>query len=148
MTGSRGALWLLWAGFAALLVLELAFAYAVPSRQHPWYDAQASVAGFVLALLSLVAGVGTFTLRESLALREIRSGTLDPTTPEGFSRVRLMLFVLWTLCLVIGLFGCGLAYGAASPRAALPYLIAAAILLVLHAPRKAITIPSQERSLA
>jgi len=135
MTGSRRALWVLWAAFAALLGLELAFAYFVPSRLHPWYDAQASVAGFVLALLSLVAGVGTFTLRESLALREIRQGALDPSTPAGLARVRGMLLVLWTLCLVIGLLGCGLAYGAASPRAALPYVVAAAVLLVLHAPR-------------
>jgi len=135
MTGSRGALWVLWAGFATLLALEFAFAYAVPSRLHPWYDAQASVVGFVLALLSLVAAVGAFTLRESLALREIRSGALDPTTPAGFARTRLMLFVLWTLCLVIGLFGCGLAYGADSPRSAAPYILAAAVLLVLHAPR-------------
>ena len=95
-----------------------------------------SVAGFVLALLSLIAGVGTFTLRESLALREIRSGALDPSTPAGFARVRGMLVVLWTLCLVIGLLGCGLAYGAASPRAAWPYVLAAAVLLVLHAPRR------------
>ena len=136
MSGSRGALWVLWAGFAVLLALELAFAYGVPSRLHPWYDAQASVAGFVLALLSLVTGVGTFTLRESLALREIRSGALDPNTPAGFARVRLMLIVLWTLCLLIGLLGCGLAYGAASPRSAAPYIFAAAVLLMLHAPRR------------
>jgi hypothetical protein len=136
MTGSRAALRALWAGFLALVGLELAFAYLAPSRLHPWYDAQVSVAGFVLALLSMVAGVATFTLRESLALREIRAGALDPSSPEGFARVRLMLIVLWTLCLLIGLLGCGLAYGAASPRAALPYLIAAAVLLVLHAPRR------------
>jgi len=136
MTGSRRALWVLWVGFVALLALELAFAYLAPSREHPWYDAQVSVAGFVLALLALIAAVGTFTLRESLALREIRLGALDPNTTAGLSRVRLMLIVLWTLCLVIGLLGCGLAYGAASPRAALPYLLGAAVLLVLHAPRR------------
>ena len=90
----------------------------------------------MLALLALVAGVGTFTLRESLALREIRSGALDPNTPAGFARVRGMLIVLWTLCLVIGLLGCVLAYGADSPRASWPYVFAAAVLLVLHAPRR------------
>jgi len=136
MTGSRHALWILWAGFAALLALELAFAYFGPSRLRPWYDAQASVAGFVLALLAMIAGVGTFTLRESLALREIRQGVLDPSTPAGIARVRGMLVVLWTLCLVIGLLGCALAWGAASPRAAAPYVLAAGILLVLHAPRR------------
>jgi hypothetical protein len=136
MTGSRGSLWLLWATFAALLAVELAFAYFGPSRLQPWYDAQVSVAGFALALFALVAGVGTFTLRESLALREIRLGSLDPSTPAGFARVRAMLVVLWTLCLAIGLLGCGLAWGAASPRAAAAYIFAAAVLLVLHAPRR------------
>jgi hypothetical protein len=135
MTGSRSALWVLWAGFVALLALELAFAHLVPSRPQPWYDAQAAVAGFVLALLSLVAGVATFTLRESLALREIRQGALDPHTSAGLERVRTMLVVLWALCLGIGLLGSGLAYGAARPRAAWPYLIAAGVLLVIHAPR-------------
>ncbi|MFI5216555.1 MAG: hypothetical protein ACHQ3O_08415 [Candidatus Limnocylindria bacterium] len=138
MAGSRAAVWVLWAGFAALLALEFAFAYLAPSREHPWYDAQVSVAGFVLALLALITGVGTFTLRESLALREIRAGALDPSTPAGYARVRLMLIVLWTLCLVIGLLGCGLAWGAASPRAALPYLVGAAVLLAFHAPRRRI----------
>jgi hypothetical protein len=136
MSAPRWALWILWAVFAALLALELRIAHVLPPRPHPWYDAQVAVAGFVLALLSVLAAVGTFTLRETLAMREIRRGSLDPNTPDGFARLRGMLVVLWTLCLVIGLLGCGLAYGADSPRAAWPYVFAAAVLLVLHAPRR------------
>ena len=68
-------------------------------------------------------------------MRDVRLGTLDPSTPAGFARVRTMLLLLWTLCLLIGLLGCALAFGAASPRAAWPYLLAAGGLLVLHAPR-------------
>ncbi len=135
MNPPRSALWILWAIFAALLTLELRIAYVVPARPHPWYEAQAAVAGFVLALLSVLAAVGTFTLRETLAMREIRRGALDPSTDVGFVRVRGMLIVLWTLCLVIGLLGGLLAWGAASPRAAWPYFLGAAALLVLHAPR-------------
>ena len=135
MMGSHRALWILWALFAALLGFELNFAYAVPARVNPWYDAQVSVAGFVLALLSILAAVGTFTLRETLAMREVRSGALDPRAGAGLTRMRRMLLVLWTLSLVIGGMGDLLAWGAASPRAALPYLIGAAALLALHAPR-------------
>ena len=135
MTGKQRALWGLWAVFVALLALELALPQLLPSRPQPWYAAQTAVAGFVLMLLSLVAGVGTFTLRESLVGRDLRLGTLDPRTPAGFARVRGMLLALWTLCLVIGLFGCVLAVGAASPRAGWPYTLAAGGLLVLHAPR-------------
>ena len=131
----RRALWGWWAAFFVLLLLGLAIPGIAPSRQEPWYDAQKSVAGFVLTLLSLVAGVGTFTLRESLVQRDLRRGTLDPGTPAGFARVRAGLLALWTLCLVIGLMGCALAYGAGVPRAAWPYAFAAGVLLVFHAPR-------------
>jgi hypothetical protein len=136
MNESRLTLWVLWAlGFAGL-ALELAILRIVPGRLQPWYEAQTSLANFVLALLSLVAVVGSFSLRETLALRDLRRGTLDPRTPEGIARLRSMLLVLWGLCLVIGLFGAVLAWGAASPRAAWPYTIAAAVLLVVHAPRR------------
>jgi hypothetical protein len=136
MSAPRVALWILWAIFAALLALELRIAYLLPARPHPWYEAQVAVAGFVLALLSVLAAVGTFTLRETLGMRRIRSGELDPNTQAGFARVRDMLIVLWTLCLVIGGLGMLLAWGAARPRAAWPYCIGAAALLMLHAPRR------------
>jgi hypothetical protein len=144
VTASRWALWILWAIFAALLALELRIAYLLPARSHPWYDAQVAVAGFVLALLSVLAAVGTFTLRETLALRAVRRGELDPNTQAGFARVRDMLFVLWALCLVIGGMGMLLAWGAARPQAALPYFLGAAALLVLHAPRRWLFSPRRE----
>jgi hypothetical protein len=136
MTGSRVALWGLWALFLALLALELALPELLPARPQAWYDAQVSVAGFVLTLLAILAAVGTFTLRETLVGRDVRAGTLDPRTPAGYARVRLMLLALWTLCLLIGLLGVGLAYGAASARLALPYTFGAAGLLAWHAPRR------------
>jgi hypothetical protein len=135
MTNSRGALWGLWAACALLLALVLALPGLLPSRPQPWYAAQTSVAGFVVTLFALLAGVGSFTLRESLVGRDMRSGALDPTTPAGFARVRAMLLVLWSLCLLIAVLGAGLAWGADSPRAGWPYALAAAGLLVLHAPR-------------
>lgn len=136
MTRSRAALWSLWALCFALLALELALAHGMPSRASPWVRAQTAVAGFVLSLFSLVAGVATFAVRETFALRPIRRGELDPETPAGFAHVRATLLALWALCLLIGLLGDLLAYGAASPRAAWPYWGAAAALLVIHAPRR------------
>ena len=135
MTGSRGALWGLWALCMALLALELAIPNLLPERPRAWYEAQVSVAGFVLTLLAILAGVGTFTLRETLVGRGLRTGALDPRTSAGFARVRTMLLALWALCLSIGLLGAALAYGAESPRAAWPYTLAAGCLLVWHAPR-------------
>ncbi len=119
----------------AAVALELAIPGLLPPRPQPWDAAQTAVAEFILAIFSLVAGVGTFALRETFALRRIRVGTLDPLTPEGFRRVRVVLVALWSLCLLIALFGGVLAYAAANPRDAWPYVGGAAFLLVVHAPR-------------
>ena len=136
MGGSRTTLWLLWAAIVALLALDaIAVARFLPVRVHPWYDAQTSVALLVLGLLALVAGVGTFALRESLVLRDLRSGTLDPNSASGFARIQRTFVALWSLCLVIGLFGNVLAWGAGTPIVAAPFLLATAVLLVVHAPR-------------
>jgi hypothetical protein len=86
--------------------------------------------------------VGTFTLREALALRDLRTGALDPESAAGFVRLRQALLVLWALCLLIGLFGVGLAWASGSARAAWPYAAAAAILLVIHAPRRGLFAPA------
>ena len=136
MGGSRTTLWILWAAIVALLALDaIALTRFLPVRAHPWYDAQTSVALLVLGLLALVAGVGTFALRESLVLRDLRSGTLDPNTASGFARIQRTFVALWSLCLVIGLFGNVLAWGAAKAIVAAPFLTAAAVLLLVHAPR-------------
>jgi hypothetical protein len=117
----RWTLWLAWLVYAAILAAELAVPYFVQPRPDPWNSAETAVAGFVLALFSLAAGQGTFAVRESLA---------------GAPQVRLARFlVLWLLCVLIGLFGSVIAWGSASPAAATPYVVAAAVLLVLHAPR-------------
>ncbi len=137
MAGSRSTLWTLWAGIVALLALDaLAIAEWLPTRPDVWYEAEASVAQLVLGLLALVAGVGTFALRETLVLRDLRSGAIDPNTATGFRRVERMLFALWSLSLVIAALGNVLAWGAAKPLAAAPFLVGAAALLVVHSPRR------------
>ena len=137
MAGSRGTLWTLWAAIVALLALDAAAIWGLlPARADAWYEAQTSVALLVAGLLALVAGIGTFALRETLALRDLRSGALDPNTASGFRRVERMLFALWSLCLVVAGLGNVLAWGAAKPIAAAPFLVAAAALLLVHAPRR------------
>ena len=127
--------WILWGAFLGGLAFELVIPRVLASRPQPWDAAQTAVAEFILAIFSLVAAVGTFTLRETFALGPIRRGSLDRSTPAGFARVRAALVVLWLLCLLIGLFGSILAYAAANPAEAWPYVTGAAALLVIHAPR-------------
>lgn len=127
--------WVLWGACLGVLAFELVLPRLLPSRPQPWDAAQTAVAEFILAIFSLVAAVGTFTLRETFAVGPVRRGLLDPSTPAGFARIRATLAVLWLLCLLIGLFGSILAYAAANPAEAWPYVAGAAALLVIHAPR-------------
>jgi hypothetical protein len=129
-------LWVLWSICFAALAALLAVAHGVAGRPRPWHPAQTAVAGFVLALLALALGVSTFAAREKLA--EIRAAT---PAPASLARTRGLLLALWTRCLVIGAFGCLLAYGGGSPVTAWPFVSAAAVLLVLHAPRAGLFTP-------
>jgi hypothetical protein len=131
----RASLWILWTLLFSVLALDVALARLLPPRAVPWYDAQTGVVGFVLTLASLALAVGSFALRESLALRDLRSGVLDPASAAGFGRLRFMLFVLWGLADLVGAFGVVMAWGSADPRLVWPYVIGAACLFVLHAPR-------------
>jgi hypothetical protein len=130
-TEARRELWGLWAGFAVLLALTMELPRLLPGREIPWHAGQAAVAGFVLALLAMVAGVSSFALREQV--RAVLVSGLDPGASR--SRVLLMLLDLWTRCIAVGALGSVLAWGAAAPRAAWPFVLAGAALLVFHAPR-------------
>ena len=123
-SGIRVRLWVVWALFAAALALLLTIPRFVPARPVPWNAGQAAVAGFVLALLALTAGVSTFAARETL--RE-----------ESPLSARLMLYTLWARSLLIGGFGAALAYASASPASAWPFIAGGAVLLLIHAPRDA-----------
>jgi len=135
MPPARTSLWILWAVLLSFLALDVALARMLPPRAVPWYDAQTAVVGFVLTLASLVAAVGSFALRESLALRHLRSGALDPASAAGYGRLRFMFVVLWGLAALVGAFGVIMAWGSGDPRLVWPYVIGAAALFVLHAPR-------------
>jgi hypothetical protein len=121
VAGSSYSLWLLWGALFATLLGWLAAPFVIAPRAHPWHDAQTAVAGFVLAIFALVAGWGSFALRESLVERAPRRGA--------------KLLALWLLCAAIGSFGGLISYGSNRPPAAWPYLVGAAALFVIHAPR-------------
>lgn len=134
MRPSGGFLWLAWGVLFASLLVWLAVPQMLPPRAHPWSEAQTAVAGFVLALLALVTAVGSFATRETLVRRaeEQRSA---PAGATGGVWVRTRLVALWTLCALVGLYGGVLLRYSAHPAAATPYLVGAAALFVIHAPR-------------
>ena len=126
-------LWSLWACCLALLALEVAAPHLVAPRQNPWAPAQTAVAGFVLTLLALTAAVSTFATREELD--EDSEGGAGAAPSADVAGIRATFFWLWARCLLIGLFGCAIAYGAASLAVGWPFLVVALVLLLIHAPR-------------
>lgn len=126
--------WAVWSLlFASLLVWALAPGL-LPPRAHPWHEAETAVAGFVLTLFALVTGVGTFSMRETLVLREAEKGPIANDATGGFW-IRTRLVTLWCLCALVGVYGGILSRYSALPATAWPYLIGAAVLFVIHAPR-------------
>lgn len=134
MQQGRASLWLIWAALAGTLALWPALPAWIGHRADPWYAAQSAVAGFVMALLALAAGLGSFALREALVLRDARERRFDPTTEAGRSALRLRLAALWALCALVGVLGGIMIWGSDRVGLGLPYLAGAAALFVLHAP--------------
>lgn len=133
MASRAWTLWLSWAVLLASLALWLALPRLAP-WPDPWNAAETAVAGFVTAILALVAALGTFALREALVERDLAGGRLDPTTAEGFATVRTRLIELWLLCAAIGALGGLMSRHAEHAAAGWPYLVGAAALFVIHAP--------------
>ena len=135
---SRGEVrWLLWLLMVVLLVLSAATPFFVSQTPAPYGDAGTSVLTFVVSLLAMTAAVGSLAARESL-VRGISSRAVDPHSPREAARVLRTLLGTWVLCLVVGWLGTFLAWSAAKPTLAWPYLVVAAALLTFHAPRAAV----------
>jgi hypothetical protein len=128
--------WASWAVLFATLGLWFALPRLVAPVPDPWNAAESAVGSFVLAILALVAGIGTFALRESLVMREVREGRIDPGTPAGLAQVRIRLVALWALCSAIGVLGGIMIHWSGRTDTGAPYLVGAAVLLVLHAPTR------------
>lgn len=134
MQQGRAFLWLIWAALAGTLALWPALPALIGHCADPWYAAQSAVAGFVLALLGLAAGLGSLALREALVLRDAREGRFDPDTKEGRRALRWRLATLWGLCVLIGSLGGIMIWHSDRVALGIPYLAGAAGLLALHAP--------------
>jgi hypothetical protein len=126
--------WLWWAALFASLSIWVAMPRFATPLPDPWNAAETAVAGFVLAILALVAGLGTFALRESLVERD--ADATRGASADGGARVQLRLVELWLLCAVIGALGGIMIRHSGRPATGLPYLIGAGALFVIHAPTR------------
>jgi hypothetical protein len=119
------------------LALVAAAPFLVGPTQAPYSEAGTAVLAFVLSLLAMTAGVGSLAVREAL-VRGAWAGALDPRTSQGASRMLRNLLGAWVLCLIVGSLGSVLAWASARPTLGWPYVLAAAALLLFHAPRAVI----------
>lgn len=134
MGNERRLLWILWAALCATLVLYAAIPHYFERRGVPWYEGQTAVVSFVLALIALVAGVGTFAIRESWVRRPQASGALDVASAQGRARVRGAFVTAWALCDAVGVLGLLVALGSNDASRATPFLLGAAALFAIHRP--------------
>lgn len=146
MQAQRRRLWLLWLGMLALLAGSAATPFFVGPMSAAYSDAGIEVLGFVLTLLAMTAGVGSLAVHESL-LRAVWAGA-DPGSSRGAVRLLRSLLGAWALCLIVGDMGLILAWAAARPISAWPYVLAATALLAFHAPRAVVFGGSRPSSLA
>lgn len=119
----------------AALAASAVLAFLARPAEPLWEDERTTVLSFALLLIAMVAGIGSLALRETL-VRSISSGTLDPSSPQGGAYARRVLHRTWALSVLVAFFGFCVAWVSADALRALYYSLAAAVLLVFHAPRR------------
>jgi hypothetical protein len=133
---------LAWA-LALALVLASAVVPAVAGPAEPrWTHERTVVFTFALTLIAMVSGIGSLALRETL-VRTLARGGVDPRTPQGAGYAAAMLQRAWALCGAVGLLGGFVAWVAAAPAFAIPYVAGATALLLFEAPRRSVLDPSR-----
>jgi hypothetical protein len=132
--GIPSRLWLAWLAILALGVASVVVPTVAGPAQARWSHERTVVLTFAVTLIAMVLGIGSLALRETL-VRGISTGRVDPRSAEGAVYVQAILLRAWALCGGVGLLGGLVAWIAAAPPLAWPYVVAATALLLFHAPR-------------
>lgn len=132
---------LLWRALMASLLVYVAVAHVAPVPPNP--EAPLDVLTGVLALLAVALGAGSLLYRRRALSGPIRSGELDPRTPEGQQRAMQPFLVNLVLSESVGLYGLVLSLLSGDPVYATAFCAAALVLMFLHRPTAADLIPPQ-----
>lgn len=127
-------LWVVWACLIVSLSIYGAMPLLLPPPQEPPPQPQAVFIG-ALALVGLMTAAATVLLRRFALLRPTRAGTLDITTKAGAARFSAISMLAWVLSESIGVYGLVLFFLYRVPTLLYPFLSAAVLLLIIHAPR-------------
>jgi hypothetical protein len=87
-----------------------------------------------LAFVGLMTAAATLLLRRFAILQPVQSGTLDITTKAGTARFSTISLLAWVLSESIGIYGLVLFFLYRVPALLYPFLSAAFLLLIFHAP--------------
>jgi hypothetical protein len=88
----------------------------------------------IVTFLSIAVGAGSLIFRRLALSNPIRSGTLDPATPEGLQRAALPFTLNLVLSESVGIYGLVLAFLSGTPIYSIAFSGAALVLMFLHRP--------------
>jgi len=127
-------LWIVWGALFVSLFVYGAMPLVLPPPAPGTSPPQPIFVG-TLAFLGLVTGIATIVVRRLGLIRPAREGTLDVRTREGAARFFTYSMLIWVLSEAVGVYGLVLFLMHRLPILLYPFLLAAALLLIIHAPR-------------
>jgi hypothetical protein len=127
-------LWVVWACLVISLFIYGAIPLLLQPPPVPPPPPQAILIG-ALAFVGLMTAAATILLRRFAILQPAQSGTLDITTEAGAARFFTISLLAWVLSESIGIYGLVLFLLYRVPALLYPFLSAAVLLLIFHAPR-------------
>ena len=127
-------LWICWACLILSLFIYGAMPFLLPPPPTSPPALQVVFVG-ALGFVGLLTAIATMFLRRFALIRPARIGTLDIDTKAGFARFFTISMLVWVLSESIGIYGLILFFLYRVPGPLYPFLVAAVLLLVFHAPR-------------
>lgn len=137
--------WFIWAALFAPLALYLGIALA---GLGPSASTALEFSSLLAPALGIVATFQfglTFVLRRLLLTGPIRQGHIDPGSGPGASKVQAAYIAIWAVSEAIAIYGLVLWLLSGRWDLFVPFLAAAALLFVFHAPRRGATSPTSWR---
>ena len=124
----------LWLVLLGSQVIYLVLPFVLQPAGQPSDPSFVRTVSLALGSVSAVVGVGTIVYRRRALVAPIQAGHLDPNTTEGLAKVFRPFVLNLVLTESIAIYGLFLALLSQGPRPALPFAIAAFVLMYLHRP--------------
>lgn len=128
---------IVWWSLLSALVVYGVVAFVIAPAIGPRENMPTPVLAGVFGVVAVTTGLASIFVRGRALVGPIRSGALDPRSPEGLQRAAAPYIACLVLAESVGLFGLVLAMLSGRPGFALPFLAGAFALMVVHRPTAA-----------